>query len=113
MIWAETADGKLNVSDPARVQFEHHALESDEVLSRPASTQVIQEDGDDILWVRQFYGGLFRFDRAQNRFVGYRHNPSDPSSLPSNLVREFRDVWPLSSRKQTSVWRFFNGKDSR
>jgi len=88
MIWTGTWDGVLNVLDPARGQFRHYSARSGEDGGLADSRiLVIQEDGAGTLWVGQ-YLGLHRFDREQDRFVRYPHDPSDPSKLPDHRVRE-------------------------
>ena len=43
-------------------------------------------DGDGNVWVGTVRGGLNLLDRAAGRFRAFRHDPSDPKSLPSDAV---------------------------
>ena len=42
---------------------------------------VAYKDRDGILWIGTGYGGLDRFDPAQDAFTHYRHDPNDSRSL--------------------------------
>ncbi|MGH7451859.1 MAG: ligand-binding sensor domain-containing protein, partial [bacterium] len=43
-------------------------------------------------------GGLNRFDTKSGAFTHYRHNPSDPNSIGSDIV------WPLHEDKHGALW---------
>jgi len=43
-------------------------------------------DGNGNVWVGTVRGGLTLLDRAAGRFRAFRHDPSDPKSLPSDAV---------------------------
>jgi ligand-binding sensor domain-containing protein/signal transduction histidine kinase len=47
---------------------------------------VMLEDRNGVLWAGTAGAGLFKFDRAAQRFVRYRNSPSNPHSLPENSV---------------------------
>ncbi|HEX4807882.1 MAG TPA: two-component regulator propeller domain-containing protein [Bryobacteraceae bacterium] len=46
----------------------------------------IAEDKEGYLWFGTWGGGLDRFDRRTGQFKVYRHDPSNPASLPSDQV---------------------------
>lgn len=58
-----------------------------EVAGAPHGYQVraILEDGN-TLWLGLLYGGLACWDRQNDRWTRYMHDPNDPKSLASNLV---------------------------
>ena len=39
------------------------------------------------VWVGTSGGGLNMYDRKNNTFIHYKHNPDDPKSLSNNLVK--------------------------
>jgi len=43
-------------------------------------------DSKNQLWIGTDFGGLCKFDRAHNQFIRYTHDPSDPTSISSNIV---------------------------
>jgi ligand-binding sensor domain-containing protein/signal transduction histidine kinase len=60
-------------------RFSGPGLASPDVIS-------IMEDRSGALWVGTFNGGLFRFDRATDRFKAYRYDPQNPHSLSNDIV---------------------------
>jgi ligand-binding sensor domain-containing protein/nitrate/nitrite-specific signal transduction histidine kinase len=48
----------------------------------------VREDGEGILWIGMFVGGLNRLDRTAGTLTVYRYDPADPNSLRSDTVRE-------------------------
>ncbi|TQV81438.1 hybrid sensor histidine kinase/response regulator [Aliikangiella coralliicola] len=44
------------------------------------------EDHLGIIWVATLKSGLFKYNRAANRFIHYRHSPSDFTSISSNKI---------------------------
>ncbi|HTP32416.1 MAG TPA: two-component regulator propeller domain-containing protein [Candidatus Acidoferrales bacterium] len=48
--------------------------------------KVVHKDRAGILWIGTGFGGLDRFDPAEDRFTHYRHDPNDERSLSSNTV---------------------------
>ena len=47
----------------------------------------IAEDGAGDLWLATEGGGLIQWQRRSDSFLAYRHDPQNPSSLSSDLVR--------------------------
>jgi PAS domain S-box-containing protein len=56
------------------------------------------EDRNGTLWLATHRAGLLKFDREHRRFIRYRNNPDDPTSLPQN------DVQNLFADREGSVW---------
>jgi len=52
----------------------------------PAVVFPVIEDSRGALWLGTDGQGLFRFDRTQESFVQYRHDPNDPASLGADIV---------------------------
>ena len=57
-----------------------HPADGSEVLS-------IIEDGPDALWLGNAGPGLLRYDRRTGSLKGYRHDPTNPSSLCSGVIQ--------------------------
>jgi len=78
------SDGFLDMFDPATDKFMH--------LSGPGTARIdgqvldIRQDRRGMLWIAS-YQGLYRLDPATWQTVNYRHEPNDPSSLSSNLLK--------------------------
>ena len=55
-------------------------------------------DSRNRLWFASDQGGLLRYDFEQDRFISYKHNSYDPSTLSSNQLRtlfedSMGDLW--------------------
>ena len=48
----------------------------------------IDEDADGALWLGTFGGGILRLNRERTRFMRYRHNAADLSSLSNDTVND-------------------------
>ena len=46
-------------------------------------------DKNGIIWIGTFNSGIDRLDPVTEKFTHYRHNPNDPKSLRSDVVRAF------------------------
>ncbi|MBX7219428.1 MAG: response regulator [Blastocatellia bacterium] len=57
-----------------------------DVLPHLVATAVLV-DQSKTLWVGLFRGGLFKYDRKQDRFIAYCHDPAKPRSLCQDEVR--------------------------
>jgi PAS domain S-box-containing protein len=93
------APNALSVFDPKTntlTNYSFHELEP----SGTALTVVMAmtEDRNGTLWLATHGAGLLTFDREHRRFIRYRHDPSDPNSLPQN------DVENLFADREGSVW---------
>ncbi|MBK7871362.1 MAG: hypothetical protein IPJ74_12145 [Saprospiraceae bacterium] len=66
-------------------------LQSDQITS-------IIEDRNNQLWIGTINSGFYRFDRAKEKFINYRHDPDASNSLSSN------DVWSLFADSKGYIW---------
>ncbi len=46
----------------------------------------IVEDQDGIIWFGTHDGGIISYDKKQNKFTAYKHNPNDNNSLSNNIL---------------------------
>lgn len=89
-LWIGTTNGGLNRYDRLNKRFERFYPGRD----NPESTTIraILDDGQGKLWIGN-RSGLYHFDRMQQRFIYYSHDPNNPSSLVQNSVLTiFRDA---------------------
>ena len=87
------SDAFLDMFDPATEKFIH--------FSGPGTAGIeglvldIREDRRGMLWISSYHG-LYRVDPTNGQTVHYRHEPNDPSSLSSNILKS-----TLEERDQT------------
>jgi signal transduction histidine kinase/ligand-binding sensor domain-containing protein/CheY-like chemotaxis protein len=84
-LWLGTESGLnrydgYSVHEYRRERGNEHGLANDYVWS-------LAEDRNADLWLATWGGGVARWDRKTDRFESFRHNPADPHSLSSDLVR--------------------------
>ena len=92
--WIGTATG-LYLFDPEKNRFNHFGHSSQDPYSLGDNrVQDIIEDNNGTLWIGTREGGLSRLmwsdaglmDPENIRFIRYQHDPSDPSSISSNVI---------------------------
>ncbi len=83
-LWFGTGEG-LNRYDGYRFKVFKHDLEAPGSLS-DSGINAIAEDAQGRLWLGTNGGGLNRFQRADETFIRYRHDPGDSSSLSNDEV---------------------------
>ncbi len=90
VVWVGTQGGGVDKFDPRTWAFAHYKVDP----SGPGGLSgnavfAFSEDADGRLWIGTL-GGLDVLERGQggaaDRFVRYRHDPADPSSLPDDRV---------------------------
>lgn len=88
-LWIASSDG-LNVFHPEDGAFTRYPPTPDDPAAGPSGARMraILAARDGTIWAGSLNGGLSRLDPATQRFVHYRHDPSDPSSLASDDVRD-------------------------
>jgi signal transduction histidine kinase/ligand-binding sensor domain-containing protein/DNA-binding response OmpR family regulator len=89
------------------------ALKSNKITS-------LLEDSHGFLWVGTRNGGLFRYDKAEDKFYQYKHNPAKSGSLSNNNISSLLEdrhgnIWigtekglNLYDRKAKAFRKFFN-----
>jgi len=96
VLWIGTYGGGLNKFDRDKnifTYFKHNPSNSVGISSD--NIRSLYEDPDeagDVLWVGTGNGGLNRFDIKKNRFKSYKNNPSDLSTISSNLIRQIYET---------------------
>jgi ligand-binding sensor domain-containing protein/signal transduction histidine kinase/DNA-binding response OmpR family regulator len=91
-MWVGTYYGGVNVSYSHQTNFTvyqnnpNHSSISDDVVSSIVEEPSVNPLSPN-LWIGTEGGGLNYFDRAKGHFTAYKHNPEDPESIGSNLVK--------------------------
>lgn len=102
-LWLGTLGG-LDLFDPAAGTFTHFLYDDADPTSLP-DNQVTElyRARDGVLWLGTWHGGLAYLDPAawadgEARFVTYRHDPEDASSLSDN------SVWAIHEDHTGGLW---------
>jgi PAS domain S-box-containing protein len=100
-LWIGTSKG-LNRFDRQKNRFIRYLHKNTNSLSHN-SIWSIYEDNMGILWIGTDGGGLSQFDRHQNQFLSFKHDPKNPHSLSHN------EVWPIFQATKGVLWIGTNG----
>ena len=84
-IWIGTNDG-LNRFRRETDDFEVYG--SDDTVNTPSGNIpfAMEEDAEGRLWIGYYENGMDIWNREENTFTNYRHDPDNPDSLSNNLV---------------------------
>jgi ligand-binding sensor domain-containing protein len=97
-LWFGTRDG-LNRYDGYHFKvYSHNAIDLTSLSAN--DIRAIYEDRQGNLWIGTFAGGLNRYDRANDRFIRYQHDPKNPHSLSHNHVQVILE----DSRHGGTLW---------
>jgi len=123
ILWIGTYGGGLNMYDRDKNKFTYFSRNPAIANSIGSdSIHTLYEDPDEageVLWVGTGNAGLNRFDIANNSFKKYKYNPSDPSTISSDFIRQIYETrdgafWIATNRglnkfdrKKESFTRFF------
>ena len=83
-LWFATDDG-LNRYDGYEFRVFQSRIGSSTTLVSNQITRII-EDSDHNIWIATNGGGLSKYDRANDEFTNYMHDPDDERSLSSNFI---------------------------
>ncbi len=86
-LWICTEGGGVNVLDRETGRFKWY-LQQPGGISHNNVKAIYYDRARRVMWFGTHLGGLNRFDMASERFTVYRHRAGDPSSLPSDIVRD-------------------------
>lgn len=94
-LWIGTWSGLIRYDGYASVVY-HSDNRPDKLKSDKITA--ICEDHHGYLWIGTQMAGLFRFDKNTEKFVQYKHNPSDKASLSDN------NVWCIREDDRGNLW---------
>jgi PAS domain S-box-containing protein len=90
-LWIGNDYGGINKFDRGTTNFTHYrkdpnnsnSLNSDIVYSMYETN----DEGEKILWIGTYGGGLNKYNRTKNLFTHYQHDPKNPNSVNDNNIR--------------------------
>ena len=97
-IWVGTLRGGVNVQVPLAVKFNLHRQQLAPNSLSYNDIRGFCEDHAGNIWVGADGGGLNRFNREQNTFTHYRHQPGNSRSLGSDAVMS------ITEDSQQTLW---------
>ncbi|MCP5047295.1 MAG: histidine kinase, partial [bacterium] len=101
-MWFGTSDG-LNRYDGHKITVFRRNREDDGAVGGSRITALF-EDGSGQLWVGSRQGGIDRFDRDNERFIHYRHHPSQDNGLSSNVITAFSETGGDTGTGNSQLW---------
>jgi len=97
-LWFCSVDTGLGrLKDFSKPAFEYFPVKGSPGIVRPANQFCIQDDDQGGLWIGS-ETGLFHMDPESNQWRRYTHNPSDPGSMPNNVV------YTINRDRMGSLW---------
>lgn len=88
-LWICTEGGGVNVYNRKNNTYRWYRHEEDKNSISHNNVKAIYYDPvNEIMWLGTHLGGLNKLDLRTNRFTAYRMKPGDPTSLPSDIVRD-------------------------
>ena len=88
-LWICTEGGGLNIYHPQTKAFSRYPLPGVE-LTQNNLKAIFFDKSRRTMWVGAHLGGLDRISLAGKTSRTYRHNPANPKSLPSDIVRDIK-----------------------
>src|SRR5688572_15161762 len=87
-LWIGTWSGLIRFDGYSTTTY-YSSREAGKIKSN--KIQTLYEDSKGNLWIGTHMGGLFRYNRNDDTFIHYAHNPSDPESLSSNNISKIQE----------------------
>lgn len=88
-LWICTEGGGLNFYNRKTQQFKwYRANGGKNSISHNNIKSIYYNDKEDILWIGTHLGGLSKLDVRKNSFTQYKMIEGDPTSLPSDIVKD-------------------------
>src|SRR5258708_31552532 len=94
-LWVGTWSGLIRYDGYSSVVY-HSDNGPDKIKSDKITA--IYEDHSGYLWIGTQMAGLFKFDRNSEKFLQYKHDPSDKNSLSDN------NVWCIKDDSDLNLW---------
>ncbi len=102
-LWICTEGGGVNVYDRINNTYRWYRHEEGKNSISHNNVKAIYYDrANEIMWIGTHLGGLNKLDLRTNRFTVYRMKAGDPTSLPSDIVRDiipYKDKLVVATQK--------------
>lgn len=102
-LWICTEGGGVNVYDRINNTYRWYRHEEGRNSISHNNVKAIYYDRtNEIMWIGTHLGGLNKLDLRTNRFTVYRMKAGDPTSLPSDIVRDiipYKDKLVVATQK--------------
>ena len=102
-LWICTEGGGVNVYDRINNTYRWYRHEEGRNSISHNNVKAIYYDrANEIMWIGTHLGGLNKLDLRTNRFTVYRMKAGDPTSLPSDIVRDiipYKDKLVVATQK--------------
>jgi signal transduction histidine kinase/ligand-binding sensor domain-containing protein/CheY-like chemotaxis protein len=106
MLWIGTIGGGLTKLDPKRktsTNYRHQPSNPNSLANDSVYTiYETSEEGQKILWIGTYGGGLDKLDPEKETFKHYTHDPLNPNSIGSNNILCIQEG--LSGQDETPLW---------
>jgi Signal transduction histidine kinase len=113
-LWICTEGGGLNFYDRRNHTFKwYKANGGKNSISHNNLKSIYYNGKEDILWIGTHLGGLNKLDIKKNTFTQYRSNANDPTSLPSDIVKDiipYRNELVIGTHNGVCLFNPQNGK---
>lgn len=90
VIWVGTWGGGVNFFDRRQIAIEHYRkiLLKKNTLSHNEirGFYIDKQNSGEVIWIATDGGGLNKFDRRTGKFFHYKHDDSDPYSIPDDVI---------------------------
>lgn len=116
-LWIGTEGGGLNFYDRKKHTFKWYKANGGKNSISHSNIKSIYYNGkDDILWIGTHLGGLNKLDIKKNVFTHYQANENDPTSLPSDIVKDilpYKGELIIGTHNGVCIFNPINGKSKR
>ncbi|MFR9591719.1 MAG: two-component regulator propeller domain-containing protein [Rikenellaceae bacterium] len=87
-LWICTEGQGLYVYDRERNSYEYIFDNMKDIGIVPSIKSIYYDSEREIIWIGTHLRGLFRYDILSKSFKTYTHDPANPYSIPSNIIRD-------------------------
>ncbi|MBR8704266.1 hybrid sensor histidine kinase/response regulator transcription factor [Bacteroides pyogenes] len=113
-LWICTEGGGVNVYDRKKGTYRWYRHEEGKnSLSHNNVKAIYYDEKNEIMWIGTHLGGLNKLDIRTSRFTIYRMKAGDPSSIPSDIVRDivpYRDKLIVATQAGACLFDPVTGK---
>ncbi|MDM8550966.1 PAS domain-containing protein [Desulfobacterales bacterium HSG2] len=102
LVWIGTKEGGLNKFNQNTNTFTHYKHDPQNTNAArdigKGSVTAVVEDQDGFIWIGTSHSGLKKFDKSEETFTHFSHDPDNPNSLGNNNIQclvasKFGNLW--------------------